>query len=347
MKNTAFDAVKDLCTKLGADITLVQGAGGNVSYKQGNDFWIKASGTWLADANRSAIFVHLDLQKVLACVDEGKNDFKTCILEDIGLRPSIETSLHAILHQAVVVHVHSIHSLSWVVRTKGKEQVAERLKGLNWAWVDYVRPGLPLARVIQSILKEKPETNILLLANHGVFVAAETASDASNLLSEVEKRLLPPAQPSKEVCQTKLDELAKSLPAGSRLPSNPKVNLLGQDPRFTELAISGSLYPDNVVFIGPSFSVVAPSDPQALKDALAATPFCAIVEGLGVVLGPNCSESVEAQLECLILLCPTLPAISELKYLSNNQVAELLNWDEEKLRQALDKSRQAAKKEAK
>lgn len=344
MKNVAFDAVKDLCTELGADITLVQGAGGNVSFKQDNDFWIKASGTWLADANRSAIFVHLDLNKVLAGVEAGTNDFSSCILENIGLRPSIETSLHAILPQAVVVHVHSIHSLSWVVRTNGKEEVAERLNGLNWAWVDYVRPGLPLTRVIQAILKEKPETNILLLANHGVFVAAETAAATSDLLNEVEKRLLPPAQPSVALDQSKIEALAKLLPTGSRLPANPKVNLLGQDPRFMELATTGSLYPDNVVFIGPAFSSVAPSDLQELVNALSTTPFCTIVEGLGVVLGQNCSESLEAQLECLVLLCPTLPDISELKYLSNNQVAELLNWDEEKLRQALDKSRQAAKK---
>jgi rhamnose utilization protein RhaD (predicted bifunctional aldolase and dehydrogenase) len=344
MKNVAFDAVKDLCTELGADITLVQGAGGNVSYKKENDFWIKASGTWLADANRSSIFVHLDLNKVLAGVEAGTNDFSSCILENIGLRPSIETSLHAILPQAVVVHVHSIHSLSWVVRTKGKDQVAERLEGLNWAWVDYVRPGLPLTSVIQSIMKEKPKTNILLLANHGVFVAAETASDASHLLIEVEDRLLPPVLPTKKLDQTKIDKLAKLLPAGSRLPVNPMVNLLGQDPRFMELAITGSLYPDNVVFIGPSFTAVAPSDLLSLETALSSIPFCAIVEGLGVVLGANCSESVEAQLECLVLLCPTLPDITELKYLSDNQVAELLNWDEEKLRQALDKSRQAAKK---
>lgn len=344
MKNLAFDAVKDLCTDLGADITLVQGAGGNVSFKQGNDFWIKASGTWLADANRSSIFVHLDLNKVLAGVEAGTNDFSSCILENIGLRPSIETSLHAVLHHAVVVHVHSIHSLSWVVRTKGKEQVAERLNGLNWVWVDYVRPGLPLTRVIQAMLKEKPDTDILLLANHGVFVAAETASAANDLLKEVERRLLPPAQPSKKLEQARIDELAKMLPHGCRLPANPMVNLLGQDSRFMELATAGSLYPDNVVFIGPSFTSVAPSDKQAFENALSATPFCTIVEGMGVVLGSNCSESVEAQLECLVLLCPTLPDISELKYLSNNQVAELLNWDEEKLRQALDKSRQAAKK---
>ncbi len=344
MENLAFDAVKDLCTELGADITLVQGAGGNVSFKHENDFWIKASGTWLADANRSAIFVHLDLKKVLAGVEAGTNDFTSAIIENIGLRPSIETSLHAILPQAVVVHVHSIHSLSWVVRTKGKEQVAERLNGLNWAWVEYVRPGLPLTRVIQAILKEKPETDILLLANHGVFVAAETAAAASDLLNEVERRLLPPAQPSRQLDQTKIDALAKMLPHGCRLPANPMVNLLGQDPRFTELAITGSLYPDNVVFIGPSFTSVAPSDAQALENALSVTPFCTIIEGMGVVLASNCSESVEAQLECLVLLCPTLPDITELKYLSNNQVAELLNWDEEKLRQALDKSRQAAKK---
>ena len=54
MTNFVPDSLIDLCTDLGSDINLVQGAGGNISLKQGNDFWIKASGTWLADAKKNA-----------------------------------------------------------------------------------------------------------------------------------------------------------------------------------------------------------------------------------------------------------------------------------------------------
>ena len=38
------------CARIGADPLLVQGAGGNASWKEAGTLWIKASGTWLADA---------------------------------------------------------------------------------------------------------------------------------------------------------------------------------------------------------------------------------------------------------------------------------------------------------
>jgi rhamnose utilization protein RhaD (predicted bifunctional aldolase and dehydrogenase) len=48
--NTLQASVINYCSTIGRDPLLVQGAGGNVSWKEGNTLWIKASGTWLADA---------------------------------------------------------------------------------------------------------------------------------------------------------------------------------------------------------------------------------------------------------------------------------------------------------
>jgi rhamnose utilization protein RhaD (predicted bifunctional aldolase and dehydrogenase) len=36
--------VKTYCSQIGADPLLVQGAGGNASWKEGDTLWIKASG---------------------------------------------------------------------------------------------------------------------------------------------------------------------------------------------------------------------------------------------------------------------------------------------------------------
>ena len=36
---------------------LVQGAGGNVSWKEEDTLWVKASGTWLSDASAEDIFL--------------------------------------------------------------------------------------------------------------------------------------------------------------------------------------------------------------------------------------------------------------------------------------------------
>ena len=53
--------INHLCSQLGKDHLIVQGAGGNVSWKDKEILWIKASGTWLAQANEKNIFVPVNL----------------------------------------------------------------------------------------------------------------------------------------------------------------------------------------------------------------------------------------------------------------------------------------------
>jgi len=347
MTHKVPDSLIDLCTDLGKDINLVQGAGGNISLKQENNFWIKASGTWLADARKSSIFVQLGLKEVLAAYENGSNDFTDCIVSTNGLRPSIETSLHAIMPQKVVVHVHSINSLSWVARKGGDKLIEERLKGLSWAWIDYIRPGLPLTQLIQSVIKGKPQIDVLMMANHGLVVAADTVEEVRALLVEVEKRLLPPQLSTSEIDEEKLNILLKLIPEEYRVPKSTKIHILAQNEHATELVKEGALYPDHVVFLGHSMPVIQPYELHLLEEATAATPHCAIILGLGVILGSKCSLSEEAMLECFALLAPTLPAKSELSYFSAQQIGELLNWDAEKLRQAADKMRQSEMENAK
>ncbi len=50
---TIFTAFRALSARLGQDPLRVQGAGGNTSIKSDGVMWIKASGTELADAERS------------------------------------------------------------------------------------------------------------------------------------------------------------------------------------------------------------------------------------------------------------------------------------------------------
>lgn len=342
MINKVPDSLIELCTVLGTDINLVQGAGGNISLKQDNDFWIKASGTWLADARKSSIFVQLGLNEVLDAYNTGSNDFTDCIINNNGLRPSIETSLHAIMPQKIVVHVHSINSLSWVVRKAGKKLVTERLKGLSWAWVDYIRPGLPLSQLVQSIQKGKPKIDILMMANHGLVVAADTVAEVRTLLNEVDQRLLPPVVISSKTNFNKVKILAKLIPEDCRLPLDPRVHILAQNNHALELVRDGALFPDHVVFLGHSLTVLQSNEMDLLGEALTHAPHCALIQGLGVVLGSACSLSEEAMLECFALLAPSLPAKAKLNYFNEQQIGELLNWDAEKMRQATDKIRQSA-----
>ncbi|TGV14231.1 class II aldolase, partial [Mesorhizobium sp. M4B.F.Ca.ET.143.01.1.1] len=77
-------------------------------------------------------------------------------IEDLnprGLRPSIETTVHALMPQRVVLHVHCVDTISLAVQADGEAEVARRLDGIEWAWVPYFRPGLPLARGIAAKLR--------------------------------------------------------------------------------------------------------------------------------------------------------------------------------------------------
>ena len=50
----------DHSQKIGNDLTLVQGAGGNTSFKNEEFLWVKASGTKLSHAKNKDIFVKLE-----------------------------------------------------------------------------------------------------------------------------------------------------------------------------------------------------------------------------------------------------------------------------------------------
>jgi len=54
-------SVIEYCAAIGADPLLVQGAGGNVSWKESDTLWVKASGTWLKEAVQKDIFVPVEI----------------------------------------------------------------------------------------------------------------------------------------------------------------------------------------------------------------------------------------------------------------------------------------------
>ena len=325
---STLDNLSKLSADLGTNIRLVQGAGGNVSLKDGDTLWVKASGTWLADAQTRPIFVSLDLPTVRTALAVGSDDFKSAIKDNSGLRPSIETSLHALMPQRVVVHVHSINALSWGVRRDGKLAVAEKLKGLPWEWVDYVRPGLPLTQAVSAALAATPNATVLLLANHGLVVAADSTQAAIVLLNDIEHRLqpiVPPISISAEIPTLPIS-------SGSRLPTNILVNRLARIPDYLKL-LKGALYPDHVVFLGNSIPMLSTQQEMDIEETLNTYPYCAAVADKGIILGEQCSAGAEAMLECLALLAPLLVDAKELRFLNLEEIAEISNWDAEKARQ--------------
>ncbi len=346
---TAPTELAALSARLGADRGSVQGGGGNTSYKSGDDFWVKASGTWLAHAETQDIFVHLPLSGVRSAMTEADPEAALRALAPAhGPRPSIETSLHALMPQAVVLHVHSVNTIAHAVRRDAETLLAARLDGLNWAWVPYRRPGLPLTEAIREALAQAHGTpDILVLGNHGLVVAGNDYTSAEARLREVETRL---ALPARAPSPPDLDRLADANDAGWRIAEDDTLHAIGTDAVVRAIAMRGALYPDHVVFLGERAFALNDastrrnaSERVSLRSALDAAiargapePAYIIVEGAGVLLSPSLSSGASAMLGCLADVGLRLDGREPLRYLALDDVAALMGWEAEAYRRTRD-----------
>ncbi len=66
-----YRALLELSTKLGADPLRTQAAGGNTSFKRDGVMWIKASGTWLAEALAKDIMTPVLLEPLRKAIADG------------------------------------------------------------------------------------------------------------------------------------------------------------------------------------------------------------------------------------------------------------------------------------
>jgi rhamnose utilization protein RhaD (predicted bifunctional aldolase and dehydrogenase) len=346
-----FDALKTLSARIGSDPSLTQGAGGNTSLKVGDTLWIKASGTWLAHALDADIMVPVRIEPLLAAVAaidsaaEEAHRFTVAERNASGLRPSIETTVHALMPQRVVLHVHCVDTIALAVRTDCVEQVSPRLEGLNWAYVPYARPGLPLALAIAEHAAQRPD--VLILGNHGLVVAGETVGQAEALLRDVKARLrIEPraASPPGEAALLAL-AWAGGGEAPYRLPDSGAAHAVATDAASLAIAARGSLYPDHVIFLGEGSAIAEEGeDVAAVVRRLGCAPASIVFPGAGVLMRADVPPNGDAMARCLADVAARIPADAPLRVLTVEEHLQLTDWDAEKYRQEL--ARKAAKKSA-
>jgi rhamnose utilization protein RhaD (predicted bifunctional aldolase and dehydrogenase) len=336
-------ALKAMSARIGRDPLLIQGAGGNSSLKIEGVLWVKASGTWLQDAERTPIFLALDLAQARRCFAAGEEKIAPLSVAGAptGLRPSIETSLHAFLPQAIVLHVHSVNALAWCVREEGPRAIGRRLEGLNWAWLGYCRPGLPLSREAAALARRDVAPDVLLLANHGLVVAGPECARVEGLLAEVEHRLRLDPRPAPAPQTEALQRLAMSSPY--RPAASAVVHGIATDPRCLGTAGAGSLYPDHVVFLGPGARVLADDESPAeiareAEDAGVAPPALLLAPRQGTLLRSDLPPEALALAECLGEVLARLPEEAAASYIGAAEEQALLGWDAETYRKSLKRA---------
>jgi len=345
MKSPEFEALIDLSARVGADPALVQGAGGNTSIKEGATLWIKASGLWLAHARQRDVMVPVDMQPLLDAVErddpaaEKAQQFVFADRNPSGLRPSIETTVHALMPQKIVVHVHCVDTIATAVQLNGAALSAERLAGLPHAFVPYARPGLPLAKAIAAVIQD--DTSVLVLGNHGLAVAADTVAEAEALLAEVCRRMRQDPRTAPAPDMVSLERLALNSSYG--LPEDAALHPAATDLESCKIGAGGNMYPDHVIFLGRALAIAAPDETAADVEARFAEterPPVILFPGKGVLALRDIGAGPAAMARCFADVAARIPEGARLRYLTASENAELLGWDAEKYRQELNRAGQ-------
>ena len=314
----------ELSARIGRNALLTQASTGNTSVKIGPRMWVKASGTWLADAVSKNILTPVDLARARDSVRHGFDPAITCHDSETVPRPSIETALHAVLPHTVVIHVHSVNLIAWAVRRDGGPRLAHVLDGLRWSWIPYVPSGLPLASELARALSKRPDAEIFVLGNHGLVVGGETCARAEALLWEVERRVALTARRAPRPDEAALRQLA----GGSdwRLADNVTLHALATDPVSTRIVDGGLLYPCQAIFSRLNaealFRAVSASSVRNLGDSISEPPFL-IVNGLGVLTRPTLSPAGIAVLTGLAQVVRRIPDPGSVRYLTAQEISAL------------------------
>jgi len=330
-------AVTEYCAIIGVDPMLVQGAGGNVSWKEEDTLWVKASGTWLADARKKEIFVPVALSHLRGAMDGGDFHVTPRTLFGSDLRPSIETMLHALMPQQVVVHVHAIEILAHLVKQDFRATIASKIKnGVRWITTGYHKPGAELAHAVKSALTTYPSAQVVFLQNHGVVIAGEDIADADRILRKLIKlltcRVRDGAQPVTEIADMEL-----LLRYGYKPVPIGEVHRLATDlTSFQRLSKYWALYPDHVVFLGDKPNVFEDVEAFCQFYQLSGqTPELIFIKGAGVFEHKPLSPTKYAYLQCYSDVMRRQSEDAKLVTLRNSDINDLLSWDAEKFRQAM------------
>jgi rhamnose utilization protein RhaD (predicted bifunctional aldolase and dehydrogenase) len=185
----------------GTNKEYVIAGGGNVSFKDGQTIWIKASGQSLAALDENGL-VALSREKLrlisarsysddpVVREEEVKNDlFKSIIGEGQQKRPSVETSLHELIGYNFVVHLHPT-LINGILCSRNARNLTVRLFGEKVLFVPYTDPGYTLFKKLESEIKKyrdqySSDPQVIFLENHGSFVGADSAEEIKRIYEEI------------------------------------------------------------------------------------------------------------------------------------------------------------------
>jgi rhamnose utilization protein RhaD (predicted bifunctional aldolase and dehydrogenase) len=146
----SLNIIAELSRLYGADPRFVLAGGGNTSYKDGSNLYIKPSGTALADMTEND-FVKMDRKKIreifsmVPPVDANEREafvkkvMENAVCHDSSGRPSVEAPVHEAMNLTFVVHLHPALVNGMTCGIDGRKRCMELFS--ESLWIDYVDPG--------------------------------------------------------------------------------------------------------------------------------------------------------------------------------------------------------------
>ena len=335
---------------VGRDPRLVQGGGGNTSVKTGGGarMYVKASGTALGDMQEGRGYRLVDVAQCVGILEDEQvkamertpreatvlRRLVHACLDDLEGRPSVETSLHAMLGRCVV-HTHPSVINGLLCATEGTDAL-ERLFGdmaPPYLYIEFCGAGYSLGMRLYEELKvyrrkhgRLPEA--IFLGNHGLFVTAEDADRAlevtRSIFRAVEKHVEALAgdttlrvmrvlnEPQRRQAVLDVAAAARRFYTGVfgrrpviRFSRDGVVDTFLKSPNVRALAEVAPLTPDQVAYCNNSpvwvdlprdLGTLAQTAGKALEAHRAGdvTPLCVVVDGLGLFCAAPTAKLVDA-----------------------------------------------------
>jgi len=346
----------------GSDPRLVQGGGGNTSVKtaDGAQMYVKASGTSLGQMREGRGYRLVDVPRCIAIVeDEALAEMPPdareaavlvrlmdCCLDNLEGRPSVETSLHAMLGRCIV-HTHPSVVNGLLCAEEGQAALAELFGDTSppYLYIPFLGAGYVLAVQMRDELRAYEQEHgrlpeVIFLENHGLFVTADDADRALEMTRSIfaaiqaaaegaaEAARLPAfAAPEPEAECALVGEVAAAArrfyaglfgrPVLLRFSNDGIVTDFLRLPQARDLAAVNPLSPDQVVYCKDSpVWVERPDDPARAGEAATAalarvengedTPLCLLVEGLGLFCVAPTPKLLEANVAMMRAALETL-----------------------------------------
>jgi rhamnose utilization protein RhaD (predicted bifunctional aldolase and dehydrogenase) len=318
-QNHELRRLLELSAMIGSDPLLTQASTGNSSIKVDGMLWIKVSGKWMSDALREDFLVPLDLAEIKACMRQHIDPTQRYT------SASLETAMHAVLPQRVVLHVHCVNTIAWAVRQDARNQLHRKLEGLRWQWIPYLASGLALASAVEGALSVSPNTDLLVLGNHGLVIGGEDCRAVEDLLWEVGRRLSVPARPAHPADYAMLADIADRW--SWDLPDDDNVHALGTDPVSRTILSGGLLYPCQAVFSSASSAELFRSIPAATlgdreENLYRRRPFL-IIQERGVIFSAAMTSAERSMVTGLAQVVQRIAENAPIRYLSEADLSDI------------------------